>query len=97
MAPTKQDDRQNAQPLEAGEKIVRRAVSNKVKRKYLDLIEHKEGLTAYRAWKQLRRDHPNVDESQIRQWVKKSEDIKLRPNGSRSKGGGRKPLSTELE
>ena len=92
-----EDGRQDPQPQQAEEKIVRRPVPNRVKRRYLDLIEDNGGITAYRAWKKLKRDHLNVAEPQIRQWVKKSNEIRSRPNGSRSKGGGRKPLSTELE
>ena len=57
MAPIAEEGEQ--QPQQAEEKILRRPVSNKIKRKYLDLIEQNEGLTAYRAWKRLKREHPN--------------------------------------
>ena len=89
--------RSEEEKLSTKTKILRRAVSNKVKRKYLDFMEAQAGVTAYKAWKKFRRDHPNVTEPQVRQWAKKKEKILSRPAGSRVSGGGRHALCADLE
>ena len=77
-------------------KIVRRAVLNSVKRKYLDFVSDHEA-TAYRAWKHFRVEHPNVRENQVRQWLEKREEIEAKKGGSRVSGAGRRPISEAME
>ena len=80
-----------------GERILRKAVKLSVKRKYIDFVKD-HGATAYRAWKHFRTEHPNVQESQVRQWLKKKDEIEAgRVCGARVAGAGRPPLSRSLE
>ena len=81
---------------EVHESVTRRPIRNAVKRSYIEYVEA-NGATAYSAWKHFKAAHPKVRASQVHQWLEKKEAIRKKPSAMRSSGGGRKPLSENLE
>ena len=77
-------------------RIVRRPVRNALKRKYLEYVAE-NNVSAYRAWKHFKKEHPNIKENQVRAWIKVKDEIQARSRGSRIAGAGRPPASQTME